>query len=97
MSGDLASRLRSLAGCDARAGAPLGRCMEEAADRIAVLEAQLAEARQALQPFSNAIYNDNGDVTFDHSTYGTDDLWRAYCVLRRRRALPEPSPGGKDA
>lgn len=38
---------------------------------------------EALRPFANAVFNDNGDVTYDHMMYSTDDLWRAYCLLRR--------------
>jgi hypothetical protein len=45
----LPERLRSLAGCDARAGAPLGQMMEEAADRIEQMLAALHEARLQLE------------------------------------------------
>lgn len=44
---DLVKRLRSLSGCDARAGEPLGKCMREAANRIEALEAE-AEGAHAI-------------------------------------------------
>jgi hypothetical protein len=44
-------------------------------------EQRLADA---LQPFANSVFVDNGAVTFDHTMYGSSDLWRAYCTLKRR-------------
>ena len=49
---DLVTRLLSLADCDARAGEPLGKCMREAAARIAELEAEVARFRW--QPIETA-------------------------------------------
>ena len=45
---DLVKRLRELADCDARYGAPLGKAMREAAARIEALEARIAKAEGAL-------------------------------------------------
>ena len=56
----LVARLESLADCDTRAGEPLGKCMREAATalrtenaRASSLEAQLAGAKEALEPFAD--------------------------------------------
>lgn len=54
--------------------------------RIMELEKALERCLGALRPFANAVFNDNGDVTYDHTMYGTGDLWRAYCRHRKYRA-----------
>lgn len=56
------------------------------AARVAVLEA-------VLKPFSDVVYNDNGDVTFDYSNLKEDDYWRAYWKLRRAAPRPEEKNG----
>lgn len=54
----------------------------DAEKKAAVERAQKLEG--ALVPFSNAVFNDNGEVTYDYTMFDLDDLWRAYCVLRTR-------------
>jgi len=51
----LAAELRSLAGCDARAGAPLGKAMEEAADLIESLSDRLAASERMTQSAQRVI------------------------------------------
>lgn len=51
----------------------------EAADEIERL-------RKALEPFANAVFNDNGDMTVDRSFATYDDFVRAYFVLKEARA-----------
>lgn len=43
------NQLLALADCDARAGEPLGKCMREAAARIAELEAEVARRWQPIE------------------------------------------------
>ena len=56
---DLVNQLLALADCDARAGEPLGKCMREAAARIAELEAAQAEAAAAWEAFKRATVSDD--------------------------------------
>lgn len=43
--------------------------------------------REALKPFSDAVFNDNGDMTIDLGLATSDDYVRAYFAYRRARAL----------
>jgi hypothetical protein len=45
-------------------------------------EQKIERLRKALKPFSDAVFNDNGDVTVDHSVATHDDYWNAYCAMR---------------
>lgn len=45
------------------------------------LEARVAELEAALRPFSNVVYNDNGDVTLSFSHLRQEDYMRARKVL----------------
>lgn len=49
---------------------------------IAKLEAENSALRVALLPFANAVFNDNGDMTVDHSVATHDDYCNAYFALR---------------
>ena len=55
----LVTELRSLAGCDARAGAPLGACMLRAADEIELLHTALSEAVAVIKDYLE--YEHSGD------------------------------------
>jgi regulator of replication initiation timing len=46
------------------------------------LRAENEKLRAALKPFSDCIYNDNGDVTITTSDAVANDYWHAYCVLK---------------
>ncbi|WP_077961684.1 hypothetical protein [Ensifer adhaerens] len=46
------------------------------------------EAIEALQPFADAVFNDNGDMTVDLSFAKADDFIKAYFVHRRLSTLP---------
>jgi hypothetical protein len=52
-------------------------------------EAARVKAVEALRPFANSVFNDNGDVTFDHTMYVTDDLFRAYRLVKKADALTQ--------
>lgn len=54
-----------------------------AAARIEALQAELDEARAVIKPFSDEVYNDNGDVTLDTSHLRTQDWLRARAFLSR--------------
>jgi hypothetical protein len=58
-------------------------------------EAALVAAQDALKPFANAVFNDNGDVSYNFTAYGTEDLRHAYCVLRRALPIPAAKPEGE--
>ena len=47
-------------------------------------EDQISELKDALLPFHNAIFNDNGDLTINTSI-NSDDLVKAYFVYKRYR------------
>jgi septal ring factor EnvC (AmiA/AmiB activator) len=83
------------------------KCLQEASkaasanvvllrNRLDVAEALVAELREALKPFADCVFNDNGDVTVDTSNRPThDDYVQAYFAHRRARAAYEKS-GGED-
>ena len=41
------------------------------------------DVREALRPFADAVYNDNGDVTITTSRIDHDDWFRAYKVYKK--------------
>lgn len=49
--------------------------------RAAKAEAEVARLKAALQPFANAIENDNGDVTYHWGMVSSDHLFKAYKSL----------------
>lgn len=63
------------------------RRAEAAEARIADLEKERDGLREALEPFASSVFNDNGDVTFDYTAFNDDDLFRAYRLIKRARAL----------
>ncbi len=65
-----------------------GERTKDAAEYVA-LEAQLAQAREALEPFANCIFNDNGDITVSPRHFSSDELIAAYFA---RKALRSPAP-----
>lgn len=73
--------------------------MDQAADLIEQQGKVLDDMERALQPFSSAVFNDNGDVTFNYTAFNDDDLFRAYSVLKKLRAaralLPQPPNNGE--
>ncbi|WP_157970132.1 hypothetical protein [Pelagibacterium sediminicola] len=72
--------------------------MDQAADLIERMNKTIDDMERALQPFSSAVFNDNGDVTINYSVFDDDDLFRAYSVLRKLRAdpgLPQPPNKGE--
>lgn len=46
--------------------------------------ARIAQLEAALKPFSDRVYNDNGDVTYEMGALDTEDLWRAHCAMQSR-------------
>lgn len=59
--------------------------------RADAAEAQVASLRVALEPFANAVFNDNGDMTVDLAFAKYDDYVRAY-FANRRAALATKEP-----
>lgn len=61
----------------------------------------VTDLAEALRPFANAVFNDNGDVTYNFTAYSTDDLFRAYRLMKRYDALaaspPPPVAGDEGA
>lgn len=64
------------------------------ADEIERLQAELREAREvarkaqwALQPFSDCIYNDNGDLTVEQKVPSRDQLVDAHFAYKAARAF----------
>lgn len=53
-----------------------------AAARIRELEQQIAKLRQALKPFADQVYNDNGDMTVEGSYPKYEDIINAYFAYR---------------
>lgn len=49
--------------------------------KVRKLETENAELRDALKPFAEAVYNDNGDMTI--TPCETEHYAKAYFVLRR--------------
>lgn len=49
-------------------------------DRLTAATYEIERLRAALQPFGNAVYNDNGDMTI--TPCGHDDYVKAYFVMR---------------
>jgi hypothetical protein len=54
-----------------------------------VKDALIAKLTRALEPFANAVFNDNGDLTVDRSFATYDDVVRAYFVLKEARTALE--------
>jgi hypothetical protein len=80
----LIERLRSLAGCDARAGAPLGNAMEEAADALQSLSDRLAAKEEACNLLGRI-----ADRERDARTAAEAQLARACEALTEMLALVE--------
>ncbi|WP_342643413.1 hypothetical protein [Rhodoligotrophos ferricapiens] len=57
------------------------KCQEPSAEDF---ERRIRDLEAALRPFADAVFNDNGDVTFETSRIGDDDYWRAYRVMYRK-------------
>lgn len=51
---------------------------------LASMKTERDEAREALKPFSNCGFNDNGDMTVNYSA-GHDDYIKAYFVMKQAR------------
>lgn len=50
---------------------------------------------EALQPFADAVFNDNGDITVNLSAVEPDDFIKAYFALRQLSAAPALTPAEK--
>jgi hypothetical protein len=64
-----------------------------------VKDALIAKLTRALEPFANAVFNDNGDLTVDRSFATYDDVVRAYFTHKEARAAlasSRSSAGGED-
>ena len=46
------------------------------------IKTEIERMQSALKPFADAVYNDNGDMTIDHSGIGVDQFAKAYFVMR---------------
>lgn len=77
MASDILQRLRSTVPILF----PLGVLCNEAADHIESQALRIAELEKALQPFANAVFNDNGDLTVNLSV-DSENLISAYFALR---------------
>lgn len=58
---------------------------------LAAANAENARLREALKPFSDAVYNDNGEMTVTH--VGIDPYIRAYLIMRRSLAAGQHETG----
>lgn len=71
--------------------------LEKAANRERELAKHLERAVEALEPLSDAVFNDNGDITTNIPTICADDCEQAYFVSRAARRFIEAHTGGDDA
>lgn len=72
----------------------IDRCRRDAAEATAKLETAEAERdalRKALEPFADAVFNDNGDMTVNLAAPTSEDFINAYFALRAARAALEAS------
>ena len=56
---------------------------------LSEIVAGLDGAQKALQPFSDAVFNDNGDMTVDMSFAKYDDFVRAYFAAKKLSGLSD--------
>jgi len=52
-------------------------------DALEARDKTIAELVEALTPFSDAVFNDNGDITVNFGSPEPDDFFRAYSAIRR--------------
>jgi hypothetical protein len=100
MTDDLVKRLRTA--CSPVS--PLGILCSEAADALVAAEQRerelvkhLERAIEALEPMSDAVFNDNGDITTNIPTIRADDCEQAYFVSHAASRFIEAHTGGEDA
>lgn len=62
--------------------------LDALASELLTARRELAEAREALKPFADRVFNDNGDMTVS-GVPPAPDFIRAYFVLRRRALQPQ--------
>lgn len=60
--------------------------------RALAAEAERDALREALAPFANCIFNDNGDITVNFRSFTADELIAAYFAHKRARALTQEQP-----
>lgn len=46
-------------------------------------EQKIEKLRKALQPFADAVFNDNGDMTVDLSALNSENCIQAYFAMRK--------------
>lgn len=66
-----------------------GATLRKAADTISSLRQEVETLWEALKPFADAVYNDNGDVTVSYHGIDIGHWLRAY---RLQRARPKDKP-----
>ena len=62
--------------------ADLARRLADAGRKIKSDAKVIAALREALKPFADAVYNDNGDMTISHVN-GTEPYVRAYFAFKK--------------
>ena len=67
-----------------------------AIERIEKLEAALARAEEALRPMSDAVFNDNGDMTVSQPLPNHEDCVKAYFAAKQIRAALAAKEGQND-
>lgn len=60
---------------------------------LSASQAQLKIYREALEPFADAVFNDNGDITVNLSAVDPDDFIAAYFAFRRARTALSQEAG----
>lgn len=64
---------------------------EATASRLAAVTAERDRLREALQPFADAVYNDNDQMTYNHGQITSENLYRAYWAMREPVTPKEPA------